>query len=127
MSNRGPSIVLGGVQWGPDRYPALWVWEPYGEKRGGSYGEYHSFPLHRLTAFAHGIVDHPRFESFDVVAVEEDEQGELVAWNDPDTREVHHVDEDKQNGRPENLEAHPPQDHGRITRESQLAADGGQP
>lgn len=99
MTNRGPSIVLGSVQWGLKRYPALWIWEPYEEPKetenGKKYGEYYSFPLHRLYAYAHGIIDHPRF--------------------DRDSREIHHVDEDKWNSMPDNLEAHTPEMHGRIT------------
>lgn len=95
MSNRGPSMVLGNVQWGPDRYPVLWVWEQ---------GEYHCFSLHRLALYADGELDHPCF--------------------DRDPREVHHVDGDIWNSDPENLEAHTPEHHGRITRG--VVADGGQ-
>lgn len=142
MSNRGPSQVAGGVQWGPDRYPVLWVWEPYGEERNGRYGEYHAFPLHRLVAFAEGELDHPRFEDDDVVVIEEregfdpddvDEEAneeerlnqQFRAWNEPDHREVHHLDYDIWNASPENLEALPPEDHGQET--ARAMADGGQP
>lgn len=111
MTNRGPSMVLGGIQWGPDRYPALWVWEPYEEPKDGSYGEYHSFPLHRLYAYAHGILDHPRFEE-ELIAID-GQNGDEVRM-EPDKREVHHVDEDKMNSMPDNLEAHTPENHGYI-------------
>lgn len=111
-SNRGPSIVMGDIQWGPNRYPMLWVWEAYGEKRDGKYGEYYSFPLHRLTAYAHGIIDHPRFES-ELIAIDGHNNDEVRMK--PDPREVHHIDEDKQNGMPDNLEAHEPEEHIRIT------------
>lgn len=112
MSNRGPSVVLGGVQWGESRYPCLWVWEPYEEPKNGRYGEYWAFPLHRLYAYAHGIIDHPRFEDTGVIAIDE-ATGEVRM--EPDGREVHHVDEDKMNSQPDNLEAHAPEAHGRIT------------
>jgi len=85
LANRGPRITLGGVTWGPERYPMLCIRED---------GERYYFGLHRLYAYAHGIIDHPRF--------------------DRDPREVHHVDEDKMNSMPDNLEAHTPEQHARI-------------
>lgn len=127
MSNRGPSVVMGDIQWGPERYPVLWCWEPYEEPRNGKYGEYHAFPMHRLTAFAEGIIDHPRFEDDGVVGFWDDpETGETVVRNKPDRREVHHVDEDKMNYDARNLEAYTSEVHGRKTRAAQLAADGGE-
>lgn len=116
MTNRGPSMVLGDVQWGPDRYPALWIWEGYEEPKEVSgnkrYGEYWSFPLHRLNAFAHGVLDSPRFED-PIWIIDGQNDGEVRT--DADAREVHHVDEDKMNGSPNNLEAHEPEYHGQIT------------
>jgi len=44
--------------------------------------------LHRLTAYAHGVISSP--------------------WED---RDVHHVDMDRWNNRPENLEARDPFEH----------------
>lgn len=84
--NQGGSVTLGNVQWGPDRYPSLWLYID---------GDEYSFMLHRLSAYAHGIVDHPRF--------------------DEDPREVHHKDEDKWNSHPDNLEALEPRDHALVT------------
>lgn len=107
--------MLGDVQWGLNRYPTLWVWEPYDEPvvtdGGKQYGEYWSFPLHRLVAYAHGILDHPRFDD-ELIAI--DLETDKVRM-EPDAREVHHVDEDKMNSSPDNLEAHTPEEHGRIT------------
>lgn len=108
MTNEGASVVLGSVQWGLNRYPALWVWEPYGECRDGKYGEYHSFPLHRLYAYAHGILDHPRFEQ-EIIAIDGHNDDEVRMG--PDPREVHHIDEDKMNSLPDNLEAKTPEEH----------------
>lgn len=88
MGNEGPSIRLGGVQWGPDRYPTLWVRE-----NGASY----AIQLQRTAAYAHGLIDHIRF------AV--------------DGREIHHKDGDKWNNHPSNLEALAPERHGVVTRE----------
>lgn len=103
MTNRGPSVMLGGVQWGEGRYPTLWVWED---------GEYWAFSLHRCSAYAHGLIDHIRFEDEGVICID-GESGE--ARMDPDHREVHHIDEDFWNSDPENLEALEPEDHGYIT------------
>jgi hypothetical protein len=86
MTNRGPRITAGDVIWGPNRYPMVRVRED---------GKHYYFLLHRLVAYAHGIIDHPRFER--------------------DPREIHHVDEDKWNSNPDNLEAHTPEQHARIT------------
>jgi len=77
-------MVMGSVQWGENRYPMLWVYEE---------GEYWAFCLHRLVAYAHGKIDHIRFES-----------GEY---------EVDHLDEDKWNNVPENLDPKTPEAHGR--------------
>ena len=80
---------MGSIVWGEERYPMLRVSEG---------GERYYFPLHRLYAYAHEIIDHPRF--------------------DRDNREIHHVDENKWNSMPDNLEAHTSEMHGRITYES---------
>lgn len=133
MSNRGPSVVLGGIQWGPERYPVIWVWEPYEEPRDGSYGEYHAFPLHRLTAFAEGELDHPRFKDEDVTVIEErgpvpedveDPNQQFDAWTDPDGREAHHRDYDIWNADARNIEAMEPENHGQET--ARAMADGGE-
>ena len=66
-----PSIELG-----PGRYWRLYHYEN---------GEKYCVTLQRLVAYAHGELDHIRFEE--------------------DPREVHHKDEDPWNNSPENLEA----------------------
>lgn len=138
MSNRGPSIVAGSVQWGPDRYPVLWVYENNSQMEEGRY---FCFPLHRMAAFADGELDHPRFESEDVVVIEEREDfdpddvdedaddeerlnQQFRAWNDPDGREAHHMDYDIWNGHPDNIEAMEPEKHGEET--ARAMADGGE-
>jgi len=85
-TNRGPSMMIGGVQWGENRYPSLWIYEA---------GETFSVSLHRLCAYAHGKIDSIRYEK--------------------DDREIHHIDGNKWNNNPENLEALSKPDHTRIT------------
>lgn len=78
---------LGGVQWGPERYPTLWIREG---------GQSYAVQLQRLAAYAHGKLDHIRFSG--------------------DPREIHHKDGDKWNNDPDNLEALDPWEHGMVTR-----------
>lgn len=81
-NNRGPSVVFGAVQWGPDRYPVLWLRVD---------GDRFAVPLHRCVALAHGIIDGLRFAQ--------------------DPRDVHHIDGDHWNNHPTNLEAADPFEH----------------
>lgn len=119
MTNRGPSIILGGVQWGEERYPVLWHWEPYEEPKGPEgarkYGEYWAFPLHRLSAYADGKLDHIRFEDEGVICLDGEPGEETIVNMEPDPREVHHINEDKWDSDPENLEPLDPPDHGYVT------------
>jgi hypothetical protein len=79
----------------PDRYVRLRVRCPEQGKDRVVY-------LHRLTAYAHGKLDALRFAD--------------------DPREVHHLDGDKWNNDPDNLQAREPEDHGRLTRELEMVA-----
>lgn len=74
-------IVGPRVEFDLDHYPRIRVWDS-DEQRD------HYLYLHRLTAFAHGEIDD--------------------LWS---SLHVHHVDEDKWNNDPQNLEARPPADH----------------
>ncbi|MHB9287399.1 hypothetical protein ACKVMT_10230 [Halobacteriales archaeon Cl-PHB] len=75
-------IVGPRIEFDPDHYPRLRVWDSEAGKDRYVY-------LHRLTAFAHGVID------------------DLWA-----PQHVHHVDHDRWNSIPENLEARDPAKHG---------------
>ena len=74
-------IVGPRVEFDPKHYPRLRVWDPQAGKDRYLY-------LHRLTAYAHGEIDD--------------------LWS---SLEVHHVDHDRWNSTPENLEAREPDHH----------------
>ena len=74
-------IVGMRVEFDPDHYPRIRVWDSRHQKDRYLY-------LHRLTAYAHEIIN-------DLWAPEE----------------VHHLDHDRWNSRPENLEARDPVRH----------------
>jgi len=76
------SVTVGPrVEFDPDHYPRLRVWDPRTQQDRYLY-------LHRLAAFASEEIDD--------------------LWTD---LEVHHVDHDRWNNRPENLEARGPEPH----------------
>ncbi|QIO21344.1 hypothetical protein G9465_02805 [Haloarcula sp. JP-L23] len=69
------------VEFDLDHYPRVRVWDP-------NAGHDRYLYLHRLTAYAHGEIDD--------------------LWSD---LHIHHVDEDRWNNQPGNLEARPPEEH----------------
>lgn len=74
-------IVGPRLEFDPDHYPRLRVWD----SRAG-HDRY--LYLHRLTAYAHGEID--------------------SLWTD---YHVHHLDHDRWNNQPSNLERRPPDEH----------------
>lgn len=73
------------VDFNPDHYPRIRVYDP-------DSGVDKQIYLHRLVAYAHGIIESP--------------------FSD---KHVHHIDGDKWNNWPENLNAKSPGDHCRLT------------
>lgn len=91
----GTSFTVGPrVEFDLGHYPRLRVWNPDTQQDCYLY-------LHRLTAFAQGQIE------------------DLT-----DDRHVHHVDGDRWNNRPENLEALTPEEHERR-HDHRVVADGG--
>lgn len=83
------------VEFDLDRYVRIRVWDP---EKGASGGD-RVYYLQRLTCYAHGKIDALRMADME------------------DPKEIDHLDGNKWNNHPDNLEPRPPEEHGKITRD----------